>query len=295
MPRYETQHYRKDLDTVFAWATDDNDKFDRALDLYNLSQALERHDHSTGRGQPVAGQAIADNTITNAMLQANSVTSVKIQDGTIQRGDLANNLIDDSKLDSPRVLRTGDTITGTVIINGPSANTGNLKFGTGENFIFWNGSQFYWQNVSGSYNAINASSVRVYRTNPNAGQGLLEFGINGDGKLLWDGTAFYMNGARVTTAAAGTVPVGGIIMVESMGVMNGLPASWQRDTRFDGRMPIGNGVATWGDYNDGSTYHSTMIGIGSQNIIGQSGFSTKASVNYLLPPAFAVVFARRIS
>lgn len=55
--RVTTTNYQADDVTKFAWATDSNDYFSRTLDLYYLSQAVERHTHASGRGLPVQGYA----------------------------------------------------------------------------------------------------------------------------------------------------------------------------------------------------------------------------------------------
>lgn len=96
MSRVPTANYGAEATTIFQWATTDQDLFDREYDLYHLSQALEKHDHSAGRGlavsrlaalsvvaasiSPLAVQTAAiDNlAVTNAKLGAQSITRDKI-------------------------------------------------------------------------------------------------------------------------------------------------------------------------------------------------------------------------
>lgn len=72
MTRIETSRYRNSDSTTFAWADSDQDHFDREFDLYRLAQALETHDHTSGRGYPVgnfgAGAYAPGSIPTNALV-----------------------------------------------------------------------------------------------------------------------------------------------------------------------------------------------------------------------------------
>ena len=148
MARVPTTFYQADTtpddSTVFEWATLDDDPFDRELDLKNLALALERHDHSNGRGKPsarittntvdtaaiqnnaVTTAKIADAQVTNAKLAANSVNSANIIDGTIVGVDLHPDAIKD-RLGYIPVNKAGDTAIGTLAFAGHISMGGNTQ------------------------------------------------------------------------------------------------------------------------------------------------------------------------
>jgi hypothetical protein len=91
MSRVVTSNYGAEATTQFAWATTDADQFDRELDLYHLSQALEGHTHGSGRGLAVSrlatgavdAAAIAGLAVGTAALAALSVTNAKLAAGAV--------------------------------------------------------------------------------------------------------------------------------------------------------------------------------------------------------------------
>jgi len=192
-------------------------------------------------------------------------------------------------------------MTGNLTLTNAGANTGQLNFGVGDQFIRFDGTKFIWQSNTGVSN-WHIGDLRIFRKGPNTAQGAIEFDNNGGQVLLWNGTALTFRGYRVMTEETHAnllnlvTPVNGLMMVKSMTVMNGMAtAHWERDTAFDARMPIGNGQNAWGDFNDGSFYGGLMIGLASQgtSIVAQGSYNTKNGVNYLIPPSVGVVFARR--
>src|SRR5499427_8448303 len=91
----------------FPYATAGTDVFMKE-DVQILAQAVDQHNHTTGKGLPIAAGAIpngsitsamiADGTITGTDIAANTVTSNNILDGTIATADLANAAVTNAKL-----------------------------------------------------------------------------------------------------------------------------------------------------------------------------------------------------
>jgi len=91
----------------YSYATADADAFDRT-DVAGIGASVDGHDHSTGKGLPIAATAIANGTITSAMIAdgtitgtdiaSGTITTTQIQDGTIATADLANAAVTNAKL-----------------------------------------------------------------------------------------------------------------------------------------------------------------------------------------------------
>jgi len=105
---------------TFSRATASTDLFKKE-DVQNLAAAMSAHDHTTGKGLPMAAGSIPNGTITSAMiadatidtadLKDGAVTSAKILDGTIATGDLANSAVTNAKLGT-------DTARANLLTNG---------------------------------------------------------------------------------------------------------------------------------------------------------------------------------
>lgn len=67
--------------------------------------ALDAHDHTSGKGVQIPGAGLANGSVTNPKLAPNAVTTDKIQDGTILAADLADGIIGASKID-PTLFQT---------------------------------------------------------------------------------------------------------------------------------------------------------------------------------------------
>ncbi len=81
----------------YNYATADGDAFDRT-DVSSLGQAVDQHDHSTGKGLTVNVGSIPPGSLDGSKLIDGTVTSAKIQDGTIATADLANAAVTNAKL-----------------------------------------------------------------------------------------------------------------------------------------------------------------------------------------------------
>lgn len=151
MARVTTTNYQAEASTTFWWATVDGDFFDRELDMAFVAQALDRHDHASNRGLPVARVAagsivsgsfaagavdsaalgalsvinskLGPASISNDKLQDNSVSLAKIQDNNISLAKMQAGSVDNTKLVAGSALanlgftpvnKAGDTMTGTL-------------------------------------------------------------------------------------------------------------------------------------------------------------------------------------
>ena len=104
----------------FTYATAGTDIFKKE-DVQVLAQAVDQHDHTTGKGLAIPAGAIPAGTITSAMIAdgtiqgadiANgAITTTQIQDGTITTADLANAAVTNAKLAT-------DTARMSLLVNG---------------------------------------------------------------------------------------------------------------------------------------------------------------------------------
>ena len=91
----------------FTYATAGTDIFKKE-DVQVLAQAVDQHDHTTGKGLAIPAGAIPAGTITSAMIAdgtitgtdiaTGTITTTQIQDGTIATADLANAAVTNAKL-----------------------------------------------------------------------------------------------------------------------------------------------------------------------------------------------------
>lgn len=102
MTRVSTTNYAGAAATTFFWATSSGDRFNRELDLYKLAQALELHDHNTGKGLAVARvqnalintDQIAAGAVTAAKMAVDTITAVVVAIDAIGALELANDAVD---------------------------------------------------------------------------------------------------------------------------------------------------------------------------------------------------------
>src|SRR5499427_3396645 len=91
----------------FPYATAGTDVFMKE-DVQILAQAVDQHNHTTGKGLPIAAGAIPNGSITSAMIAdgtiqgadiaTGAITTTQIADGTIATADLANQAVTNAKL-----------------------------------------------------------------------------------------------------------------------------------------------------------------------------------------------------
>src|SRR5262252_529729 len=104
----------------FPYANAGTDVFMKE-DVQVLAQAVDQHNHTSGKGLQLAAGAIPAGTITSAMIAdgtiqgadiaSGTVTSTNILDGTIATADLANNAVTNAKLGT-------DTARSSLLTNG---------------------------------------------------------------------------------------------------------------------------------------------------------------------------------
>jgi hypothetical protein len=117
--RVETSNYRASDDTTFAWATSDNDFFDREMDLYSLAKALESHDHTSGKG--LAARGYEPGSIPTSALVPNPIFPGPLY---IASGGL-------SVAGGITVTSGGADITGNIIARNAIIATGAISSSTG--------------------------------------------------------------------------------------------------------------------------------------------------------------------
>jgi hypothetical protein len=96
----------------FPYATAGTDIFKKE-DVQTLAQAVDQHDHSTGKGLAIGtgtitSAMIADGTIQGADIANGAITTTQIADGTIQNADLGAGVA------AANVGTLGGSLTGTL-------------------------------------------------------------------------------------------------------------------------------------------------------------------------------------
>lgn len=97
MTKFPTDNYKAEVDTQFKWATEDIDPFDRT-DLANLAQAVERHNHATGRGLSIPASALGTASITSDKLQDGAITNAKLGPDSVTADKMAPNSVGASEI-----------------------------------------------------------------------------------------------------------------------------------------------------------------------------------------------------
>lgn len=118
MSRQGTTNYQAAPETMFQWATDDNDPFDRELDMSFVARALEDHDHSAGRGVAIPEDGIANGAVTVNKLGTGAVATAKIADLAVTTGKLADDAVTAAKIAAGAVGTTeiaDDAVTASKI------------------------------------------------------------------------------------------------------------------------------------------------------------------------------------
>jgi len=94
----------------FPKATTSTDLFKKE-DVQTLAEAVDQHDHSSGKGVVVNVAGIAAGALNGSAITDNTITSAKITDGTIATADLANAAVTNAKL-------AADTARANLLTNG---------------------------------------------------------------------------------------------------------------------------------------------------------------------------------
>jgi hypothetical protein len=113
----------------FPYATAGTDIF-RKEDVQTLAQAVDQHDHSSGKGLVVNTASIPAGAINGSQITDATITSAKIADGTIVAADIADASITNAKL-GPDVARDNLLTNGGFEIwqrgNGPFTANGTYS------------------------------------------------------------------------------------------------------------------------------------------------------------------------
>lgn len=112
MPRETTNNYGASTSTQFAWATTDQDLFDREFDLYRLAQAVEFHTHTPTRGLPIGVGGVGADAVNTAAIAALAVTTPKLADLSVTNAKLGEGAVTRNKITWPLVQPTNDMAGG---------------------------------------------------------------------------------------------------------------------------------------------------------------------------------------
>lgn len=246
MTRVATSNYAGSPDTTFEWATAGSDRFSRELDLYRMSQALELHDHTAGKGLSVGRvlnllidtAQLANGAVTAAKLGNDAVTAVAVALDAIGALELADNAVDTAAIQNLAVtlgklaansVDNTKLVAGTVLAHLGYTPVNKAGDTMGGNLTFPNGNGVLLKDTGGTAriglmidvannvlignNAIN-SPVYVY------GRGISEFLYVTSGSVsnvVWhsgnDGAGSTLDAGLVigkiptATPAAGAIPV----------------------------------------------------------------------------------------
>lgn len=285
MSRITTTNYLADATTTFQYATDDNDSFDRN-DLNYVAQALERHDHTPGRGIQLSSDSFADNSIGPTKIAPGAVGTAKIADGAVTQpklgllavgtAQMADNSITAAKVQvdainashiAPNSVGSSEIVDGgvgtaeivdlgvtnakiaasTIDLGVKSANSSLTGAKVANNTL--NGDQHIIPGtVTGNAggSAIPVDSIHANRMV--ASLSAAEF-------TRWTGgaavvpTAGIINGA-VTAAKLGSdvvmVPMGAVVWFETAAEVATAGSHWARHTAADGKLLVGAGASVSG-------------------------------------------------
>lgn len=284
MSRVQTTWYAASPDTQFQWATTDNDKFDRELDLYRLAQALEYHTHENGKGLPVG--RVADLSITSTMYAALSIPNGAYQDLSITSGKLVDGAVTDAKMANQKTNRAGDVMSGDLRMNRAGADQGALYLGTGNAYMYWDGVSIILNNPTGNRIALIGDG-QVYRPG-NSHLGYMY--LSADGPYVgYDGTNIVASwgastGIVCTKTNTCEVPMLSSVMFSTTAQLTAAGARFARNTNVDGRMIAGAGLAGVGGVTLAeNTFYGTSWAPGSvlgiSNTLGVSGGAGQTITN----------------
>lgn len=260
MSRVQTTFYGADVDTQFQWATTGSDLFSRTRDLYYMSQALERHDHSSGRGLPVA--RIADGSLSAAAYAALSVGTAALANLSVTSGKIAAGAVLRDKIPTPLVQATNDADGGLKL-----ADTTGTYFGS------------FYAAADGTVVVNTGATSRIL--------------INTAGKVVL-GTAF----TNPLTPALFTVRQTGATAADGFRVYNPTNEAYRIDQYLDGSgighiatpttdivwSAVGSGIYPQSDMthvlgNVGNRWHTAYVGTLSATTIAATGTISGASAS----------------
>ena len=128
----------------FPYATAATDLFKKE-DVQVLAQAVDQHDHSTGKGVVVS---IPSGAITSAMIADGTITSADIADGTIATADLAAHAI--SQTGVAQGVTANPTTTSGTNVDLPDMSVTLSGVNAGSDLLAWLVSA-YVNTVSGAF------------------------------------------------------------------------------------------------------------------------------------------------
>lgn len=286
MSRLPTNNYGADADTTFQYATTDNDQFDREKDLYNLSLAVERHDHSAGRGLAVsrlAAEAVNSAAIAPLAIQSThignlQVTTDKYATASITAVKLAAGVAA-ANLGFTPVNRAGDINIGNLSILYAAA--GQVAFvirhtenNPGYAFGILKADNSNWELlIAHQQVAVNIPLIatdRLQGTELDLTGSTGGFSLRSAGDLkVGANTGVQAQLTSLNSAIASVVPSGMGAFFQTAG---NIPAGWTRFSAADGRMLVGEG-STFGSpsFTGGNSYGSNWTPVTGLTVSGLGG------------------------
>ena len=251
MSRVTTSNYGAAPTTQFAWATTDDDLFDREQDLYRLAQAVENHDHSSTRGLAVA--RLAADAVNTAAIQALAVTTDKIANLAVTTGKIADNAVTLAKIADGNIstAKLADlNVTASKIADGniTTAKIANLNVTGGkiaaatidyDKMAPLTG-QVLWTTTTGA-------KIGLYGTTFGLGVSAGQINLFGVG-LTWGladdaaGTNFRTLYHTGNLPATVSVPLGAVVWFRTAAELTAAGASWATEGSLGGRIPYGAGT-----------------------------------------------------
>lgn len=310
MARQQTTNYSADIDTLFQWATTDGDFFDRELDLSFQARALERHDHSAGRG--VAVGRVATGSIVSASFAAGAVNTAAIGALQVTTSKIAANAIDNTKLAVGAALanlgytpvnKAGDSMTGILSMAagiavkfGGSPSPGQMvDFQGAGTVIYAHNNHLYLVNQSNTLTLLELNETGTiarlfgawniwHQNNDGAGSGLDADFLDGQQGSYYapqsslDTTNTNLSGLSTTVAGHTTqlnglvgVPLAGIIIFRTAGELTAAGASWTTEGALAGRLPVGAGTTFGQTFSANNNYGLNWTPVSGLTVSGLGG------------------------
>lgn len=221
----------------FPYATAGTDIF-RKEDVQTLAQAVDGHDHSTGKGLTVSVAGIPAGAINGSQITDATITSAKITDGTIQSVDIAAAGIANDRL-GPDVARANLLTNGSFDIwqrgNGPFTASSAVPFSADR-----------WAAVT---QGSGAGSVSRDATNQESGQACAAFTVTAASSGFTNCVQAYHRIADYATELRGrTLSVK--FRVKSSGASNNAQVAWSDGVTGGGAWQLGAVTPVGTSYQD---------------------------------------------
>lgn len=258
--RIQTSNYNVEVDTQFQWALTGSVHFNRAFDLYKLAQAVEKHDHSLGRGLPVA--RMATDTITEVQYKTQSVSTRALANESVTTPKIYPGAVTDAKLQTPKVNLDGSNVMtgGLTIQSSANPSYAQIVLGNAGAAISTNLGSVAFSAGPGGIHQF-AADMMVYRAGaPTTGRVMIG---NGGNYLGFDGTQMTVNGARILTTADEPnivgVPLNALVAFRNFTDIGAAGAGWSYESNLNGRLLVGSGTSGGKTWTEATAYEGNWV------------------------------------